>query len=414
MYKEEDMQKRKIISIIVTMALFLFQAPVMAGEMDMLVDKLVEKGVLSRKDGDLILSVQKAEKDKETKDIVSTLALPNFIKNTQFKGDFRLRYESGERDGNSDRHRGRYRYRLGFVTKLDDQFEVGYGLASGSNDPRSTNQSFTNSFETPDIRLDYAYASYKPKSLAWLQLLGGQMPNPLWLPGGSYLWDSDIRPQGVSALMNRKFDGFELFMTSGFWIIDEISSRSDDPVMWVAQPGYKVNLGKQAYFKNAVGLYQFSNVEGTLLDYSSNTNTRDGGVLAEDYDSYVVTGELGYNTGIAFMPFVSVYGDYVDNRTTSRDDSGYGYGIKIGHEKVKQGLWQAGLAYGRLERNAWLDILPDSDTFGGGTNMKAIRANLTYGLRDYIEIATTYIASEQLRGASVDDDVFQLDLVFKF
>ena len=50
------------------------------------------------------------------------------------------------------------------MTKLDEEVKVGFGLASGTNDPRSTNQSFTNSFETPDIRLDYAYATYKPKS----------------------------------------------------------------------------------------------------------------------------------------------------------------------------------------------------------------------------------------------------------
>ncbi len=408
------MQKRTIAGILAIMVLLLLQAPAMAGELDMLVEKLVDKGVLSKKDGDLILSVQKSEKDKANKELISTVALPAFIKNTQFKGDFRLRYESKERDGKADQHRGRYRFRLGGLTKIDDEFEVGYGLASGSADPRSTNQSFTNSFETPDIRLDYAYASYKPKSLAWLQLLGGQMPNPLWLPGGSFLWDNDIRPQGISAVMNRKFDGFELFMTSGFWILDEVSDREDDPVMWVAQPGYRVSLGKQAYFKNAVGLYQFSNVEGTTLDYSSKTNTLVGGKLADDYDSVVVSGELGYNTGIALMPFVSAYGEYVNNRTTSEDDSGYGCGIKIGHEKLKQGLWQAGVGYHRLERNAWLDIFPDSDTFSGGTNMKAVLAKVAYGLRDNIELGANYIASEQLSGASLDDDVFQVDMTFKF
>ncbi len=82
------MQKRTIISIMVMIALLLCQAPVMAGEMDMLVDKLVDKGVLTKKDGDLILSVQKSEKDKTNKEIISSLAMPEFIKNTQFKGDF--------------------------------------------------------------------------------------------------------------------------------------------------------------------------------------------------------------------------------------------------------------------------------------------------------------------------------------
>ena len=178
------MQKRTIISIMVMIALLLCQAPVMAGEMDMLVDKLVDKGVLTKKDGDLILSVQKSEKDKTNKEIISTLGLPEFIKNTQFKGDFRLRYESSNRDNDKsdERNRGRYRFRLGMLTKVNEQVNVGFGLASGGSDPRSTNQTFGNSFETPDIRLDYAYASYKP--FEWLRLVGGQFENPLWMPSG--------------------------------------------------------------------------------------------------------------------------------------------------------------------------------------------------------------------------------------
>ena len=408
------MKKRQLLTMIFGL-LLIWQAPAMAGELDMLVDKLVDKGVLTKKDGDLILSVQKSEKDKATKELISTVALPAFIKNTKFKGDFRLRYELNDRDEKEDRHRGRYRYRLGLETMLDEEFLVGLGLASGSNDPRSTNQSFTNSFETPDIRLDYAYATYKPKALPWLQVTAGQMINPLWLPGGSFLWDGDIRPQGVAAVMNRKFDGFELFMTNGFFIIDEISDSSQDPLMWVAQPGYKVNLGKQAYFKNALAWYMFTDVEGSTLDYSSKTNTLDGKVLADDYDAIVVSGELGYNTGIAFMPFAAAYGEYVKNIATDLDDdTGYGVGIKVGHEKVKQGMWQAGLGYHELERDAWLDILPDSDTFGGETNMEAILAKLTYGLRDYVELTACYIRGERLEGDNIDENLFQADVVFKF
>ena len=73
---------------------------------------------------------------------------------------------------------------------------------------------------TPEIRLDYAYASYKP--FDWLRLVGGKFQNPLWVPGG-WLWDSDIRPEGVSAVMQRTVGGVELFMNSGFWILDEYS-----------------------------------------------------------------------------------------------------------------------------------------------------------------------------------------------
>ena len=44
----------------------------------------------------------------------------------------------------------------------------------------------------------------------------------------------------------------------------------------------------------------------------------------------------------------------------------------------------------------------------------AVLAKVAYGLRDNIELGANYIASEQLSGASLDDDVFQVDMTFKF
>ncbi len=90
---------------------------------------------------------------------------------------------------------GLYRLRLGFVTDITDNIQVGFGLASGGGKPRSTNQRMTDSFETPDIRLGYAYASYRP--FPWIRLVGGKFRNPLWL-SPMFLWDSDIRPEGIS------------------------------------------------------------------------------------------------------------------------------------------------------------------------------------------------------------------------
>jgi hypothetical protein len=434
MYKEENMQKRTIL-IMVMMALLLWQTPVMAGEVDILVEKLVEKGVLSKQDANVILRETKVEAEKERSETIAATkealmtgkdapymlasALPNWIKNTAVKGDFRLRYESTERDrsterdSKTDRHRGRYRFRIGFDTKINDKVNVIYGLASGGSDPRSTNQSFTDSFETPDLRLDYAYASYAP--FDWMKLMAGQMKNPLWRPGGSYLWDGDIRPQGIAAQMNHKFGGVEVFMTSGFFVLDELSKDSNDPTMWAFQPGYKVSLGKSVYFKNALTIYEFSNVEGAQFENSAGTNSVDiADDLTEDYDAYVVSGELGCKTGISFMPYAAAYGEYINNITTSDSDSGHGIGIKFGHEKVKKGLWKAGLSYHRLERDAWLDVLPDSDTYGGSTNVKAIIAKLTYGLMDNVSIGGCYIASEPISGSDNEEDLFQLDLVFKF
>ena len=408
------MKKRLLLTMIFG-SLLIWQASAMAGEMDMLVDKLVEKGVLNKKDGDLILSVQKVEKEKANKDILSSLALPEFIKNTQFKGDFRLRYEYSDREnGDEDRNRGRYRFRLGMLTKVNEKVNVGFGLASGPADPRSTNQTFTNSFETPDIRLDYAYASYKP--FEWLRLVGGQFENPLWMPSG-WMWDSDIRPQGVSASLNRKVGDVELFVNNGFWIIDEISSSDDDPMMVVLQPGYKINLGENAYFKNAFAYYNFIDVKGNTLDYSAKTNTLNPDkTLAYDYEPVVVSGELGFKTNIAPMPYAALYGEYVKNTASSvSEDTGYTAGVKFGHEKIKEPRqWQVSAYYEKLEQDAWLDTFPDSDAYGGSTNTKGYVVKAGYGLMKNVEFNTAYYRTKKISGPSNDENLFQADLLFRF
>ncbi len=425
------MKKGTLLTIIM-MLLLMWQAPATAGEVDILVKKMVEKGLLNQQDADVILQETKAEAAKErTETIAATKealmtgkdapfmlaeAIPAWFRNTTIKGDLRLRYQYTDRRGDSEiaRNRGRYRLRLNAVTKINDKVDVGYGIATGGANPRSGMQDMNNSFDKAEIRLDLAYATYKP--FDWLKLIGGKFQNPLWVPGESWLWDSDIRPEGVTAVMQRTVGGVELFMNSGYWILDEYSNSSDDPLMWVIQPGYKVNLGKQAYFKNALTVYQFSNVKGSKLDYSSGSNTTNkDGTLKYDYNSYVVSGELGYKTGFWLIPFAAVYGEYINNRDVSRGDSGETVGLKFGHEKVvKKHQWLGALQFTRLERNAWLDIFPDADTYGGQTNVDAYILKFSYGLMDNINLGTNYYHSEPLTGSDNSEDNVMVELNFNF
>jgi hypothetical protein len=411
--------------------LFMCQAQAMAGEMDILVRKLVEHGVLNQKDADEILQETRVEAEKERQENIAATrealmtgedakimlaeALPSWIRNTSFKGDLRLRYQWSDReDGNQDRSRFRGRFRIGFVTKVNEKMAIGVGLATGDDNPRSTNQTFGDSFSTGDIRLDYGYASYKP--FDWLQLIGGKFKNTLWLPGGSFLWDSDIRPEGLAVSMNRTVGRVELFMNNAFLIIQENADSSRDPVMFVFQPGYRVNLGERAYFKNALSVYQSSKVEGSELKFSTGSNTMNlDGTLAEDYDPIVVSGELGCKTGLVLLPFAALYSEYVNNTAVSSKDSGYIVGFKFGHEKVKKPRqWKASVHYQRLERDAWLDILPDADAYGGETDSESYVMKVTYGLMKNVTLGTNYYHNKSLSGDSNNEDILEADMVFKF
>ncbi len=422
------MKKLLLAVFIIVLSVHILRNPIQAGEVDILIDKLVEKGVLSQEDAKEILTEVKEEARKEREQVVQETKqalekdgsiilaeIPEWIRNTTFKGDFRVRYEFKNRHSKPDRHRGRYRLRLGFVTEITDNVHVGFGLATGGSNPRSTNQTMTDSFDTPDIRLDYAYASYTP--WPWMTLIGGKMKNPLWKPT-NFLWDSDIRPEGVSVLFNHTVgSNLNLFLNTGFWIIDERSGDENDPVMFVAQPGYKLKIGDSAYLKNAVSFYQFDNVKGTTLDHSSESNTlrRFKGGLKHDYDAYNIIAELGIKNPFDIVPFFAVFGEYVNNRTVSGDDDGNLIGCRFGHKKVKRkNQWQVKVMYRRLERDAWLDIFPDADVYDGETNVKGYKATFGYGLLDNVILAFNYYYTRRISGRSLSEDKFQLDFNFKF
>ncbi len=416
----------------------LFASPAQAGEVDILVEKLVKKGILSKSDAeDVLKEVKEAawqEKDQERAEIIKGAkeavrneikkdpkmfadALPAWVRKMQLKGDLRLRYESTERDDTADRNRGRYRLRLGVVTQINDQIEVGFGLASGSSDPRSTNETMDNSFERGDIRLDYAYARYKPWS--WLSLIGGKFENPLFCPS-DLLFDTDIRPEGAAAQFTHALNpDVDLFMNTGFFMIDERSGDENDPSMYVIQPGSKIKF-RNMYFKNAVAMYRFDNYKGQKqsdVDYSSKTNTtrKFKNTLKYDYDALALSGELGYKTAFARMPFIALFGDAVKNNSTGSDDTGYLVGVKFGSEKIKKRHdWQFMTRYEKLERDAWPDILPDADTYDGQTNVKGYKSSLTYGLFEHIDFCASYFNTKKISGPSLDEEKVQLDLNFKF
>src|SRR4030042_957601 len=75
-------------------------------------------------------------------------------------GDFRYRYEYIDDDSGAteDRHRNRIRARLGLTAKINDEWDLGFRIATRqgevSGDPVSTNQTFDPAFSKKPIWLD--------------------------------------------------------------------------------------------------------------------------------------------------------------------------------------------------------------------------------------------------------------------
>lgn len=414
---------KKIINLMLTMMFLnmgLVTSGVFAGEIDALVDKLVQKEVITPGEGQQIITETEEKVRKELAQGKS-VSIPAWVQSIKLKGDFRLRYQWQKRKaGAEERHRGRYRFRLGLLANPFDNVEVGAGLATGGTDPRSTNQTFQNTFETPDIRLDYAYARYSPFS--WLDAYGGKFARKpvLWQPS-DLLWDGDINPEGFSAVLTHNISQFNLFLNVGCWVLDEAADNPSDQFMWYGEPGFKLKLNeKESYLTAALTYYGFHNVRGGNLAHSSGTNTVDGGGnLIWDYNSINPCIELGLIEPLSSIniniPFLAFFGEYISNPDPSADNQGYLGGVKVGHQKVKGWkTWQAQYTYRYLQRDAWLDTFPDSDAYSGDTNIQGHEAVVEIGLTPNISLGFDYYYTDLIQGASRPEQLVQLDVLCKF
>ncbi|MBN3040364.1 MAG: putative porin, partial [Candidatus Omnitrophica bacterium] len=210
--------------------------PSYAGEIDILLQKLVEKGVLTGAEAQQI-KVETKETIKKEIAAGESETLPSWVQTIKLKGDYRVRYQANHsktvNDQTSERHRGRFRLRLGAEAKVNNKVLVALGLATGLSDNggaavnhdyiRSTNQSFDDSFSKHPINLDYAYAKYN--AAKWLYLIGGKMKlgDVLWEPG-DLMWDGDITPEGGAFDISKKINpGLGVFLKTGFYIFEEDS-----------------------------------------------------------------------------------------------------------------------------------------------------------------------------------------------
>lgn len=407
-----------------------------ANDVDILMQKLVEKGVLTKEDSEGILQEikkesekqekAKQESEKEEKPKVAEAPdwikeIPDWVKNIKFKGDLRLRYqrENTEDDNRDDRNRGRIRLRLGAETKVVDEVKVGFGIASGSGDPRSTNQTLDNTFDKDNINIDYAFAEYTP--FKWLSLIGGKFHNPIWRPY-DLLWDSDITPEGAAVQVRHEIvPHLKFFSNLGFFILDERNAAppgdDDDPYMFVIQPGVNWSIVKDINLQLAFAYYIFQGVEDNVLDFSSNTNTRVGGLNRFNYSAPVISAELGFKNPfhLTFIPSLKVFGEYVQNPDPSDEDKGWIAGLKVGHPSMKKfGDWSFDYSYRRLEKDAWPDAFADSDFFFGGTGVKGHEVVFNFGLWKNIWLAFDYYNVQQILTPKSHQYVFQTDLNFKF
>lgn len=410
---------KKVFSIGVAILFSAISGISYAGEISILMDKLVEKGVLSPLEAQIIADETKTAVSKELSEGKS-YAAPSWVQKMKIKGDVRVRYQHEEETGKEyTRDRARVRYRLGITADPVSGVEVGAGLATGGDDPRSTNQTLENSFQTPDIRLDYAYA--KLKVAKDLSLYAGKFARkPVLWQTTDLMWDGDVNPEGGALAFEHSLgSSTDLFINAGCFVLDERkeeadSTTADDPLMFFVQPGLSISLTDNVSLKTAVALYEMKGVQGNTLDHTSGTNSTDGG-LKYDYNVINPSVELGVNLESGPVKYIGVFGDYVKNPDPDEDNTGYAVGFKFGHKKVKKpGNWQFKYINRKIEKDAWLDNLPDSDAYSGKTGVKGNEFIFEYAIKENVILGLDYYEMEKIADSDSKQQVLQADLVVKF
>ena len=164
---------------------------------DPILNLFLQKGFITQSEADKARAEVQAMRTNELSELPSQLPpskwkLDNGIKNIQFFGDIRLRYEDRSSQdptgGKIDLQRFRYALRFGFRGDALDNSYYGFRLETASN-PRSPWVTFGTSSSgypyqgpfgksTASLNIGQIYLGWRPRS--WFDVTIGKMPNPLF------------------------------------------------------------------------------------------------------------------------------------------------------------------------------------------------------------------------------------------
>lgn len=360
--------------------------------------------------------------------VVCLLLLPvaakagNWYDQVKVGGDFRHRHELIQNEGKTDRTRWRIRARLMVSAMISDDISVGMRIASGADDPVSTNQSLDGGWSTKGFHLDLAYFDFHPTAVKGMRLIGGKMKLPFQqVQKTELIWDGDLNPEGLAATYQGELnEKVEIMLGAGFFYIEENSS-SDDYWMAGGQGAFKVEPKENVHLLAGAGYYDYNIEPGktwTYFDYEESFgNTADlfmAGydtlAYTSDFNQFEILGEFGFKQDkLAFY----LYGNYVNNTAADSLNTGYLLGATVKHGKGK-GNMKFAVNYREVENDAVIGAFTDSDFRGGGTDGKGFEFGLGYGLADKVDLGVSYFLNQRDLEDAKEFKRLMVDLQLKF
>lgn len=433
-----------------------------AQSVDALLDKLVDKGVLTVKEAQQL----REESDKDfTKAYAAKSGMAEWVSALKFSGDVRGRYEnfSSVNDAFVSQDRFRYRLRFGVVANLADDFEAGFRLTSsqqtggsGGNagafggDPISGNTTYGDNGSKKFVYIDQAYGKWSPlKGDLSGSVTLGKMENPFVF--SDMVFDADYTPEGAAMQTAYRFnDMHTVQLIGGAFVLDEIGSgagASSDPYMFGGQA--RLDSVWNDKLKSSAGLAALviqndENLGNAAVPNVNRGNTRLGNTApAYNFNPVIADAAMTYTFGSAPLyagPFpVKLGGDYMLNPGAPHGADNYGYsaGFTLG-KAGKRHTWEASYTWKYLGANAWWEEFVDSDFgafytgtldnsgagtgYGSGTGVKGHILKFAYSPSDSLTLSAKWFLTELMdplptslpQGSETMMSRLQVDAVWKF
>ncbi|MDB6055504.1 MAG: hypothetical protein JWN25_3027 [Verrucomicrobiales bacterium] len=429
----------------------------MAQSSDALLDKLVEKGVLSTKEANEL----KEETDKNFTTAYSIKSgMPDWVKSVKMNGDFRARYDGVFQDnanGNPvpDRNRLRYRLRFGPTISMTDNFEIGLRLGSGDigsvgglvqpvgsafgGNVFSANTTLNGDASRKFLFVDAAYAKWTPRE--WIQLQFGKMDNLFWISDAAI--DYDYQPEGGQEKLTLAItDNQKVNFAAGQWVISENYGSTgvgnqNDTYSFVEQIDWTAKWTKQFSTRLALSSISYKNqkdIPAGLEAFINQNGTPATGVGAQDFNPIIGRAEATY--ALASFPMfdgefpITVSAEYINNPAasgapfagksyTGAGNEAYNLGVVFGSAK-KKGNWQIAYNYKNIEpASVWHGMNDDDFGFNskGGTDVRGHHIKAWYKPYDSMTMVLSYFITEQINNPSTVDvkqDRLFFDVVWAF
>ena len=280
--------KRILLAVVLgALCLLMAKTPAQASEVDVLVQKLVEKNVLSPAEAQIILDETKVQVSKDLAQAKS-FSVPDWTQRIKWGGDVRFRTQGdwgkpvATSAGNTSalknqRIRERVRGRFYMEGKVNDFTYAGVRFAGGDVKSNSTNDTLDSYFNKKYAMFDQYYIRFDTPSdlirsygqyFSDMKLWLGKFPIPFEY--SELVWDSDINPGGMAFqytspdIKTSFLPTFNLYTNDGMFWLDESVNINTDPLLFGYQVGAKTDVfGPFGTVLNiSASFYDFANLKG--------------------------------------------------------------------------------------------------------------------------------------------------------